>query len=289
VPTIWVTNRIEQIDPAFRRRFAVPPGAEVAAARRARGAGAQDAGRRGRERGFVAKLAERKGLTPAQIRTAVRFALAGATGGRRGRPAVEALIERQLRNADRALGNTPHGAARAGGHHVRPGPCSTSSPLRGAAHRRGAARAATARCASTARRAPARRRWPSTSPGAAAPADDPQASDLMSKFVGETEQNMAAHVREATSRRRRAAARRGRQLPAGPPRRPAHLRGDRGQRDAAGHGALRRHLHLHHQPVGPTSTRRRCAASPSRSASAADGAQRERMFVAEALAGDATR
>jgi AAA+ superfamily predicted ATPase len=34
VPTIWVTNRIEQIDPAFRRRFAYhlelkspPPGA----------------------------------------------------------------------------------------------------------------------------------------------------------------------------------------------------------------------------------------------------------------------
>jgi hypothetical protein len=48
VPTLWVTNRIEQIDPAFRRRFAYhlelkspPPGARE-------GAGAQDAGRRGR-------------------------------------------------------------------------------------------------------------------------------------------------------------------------------------------------------------------------------------------------
>ena len=46
VPTIWVTNRIEQIDPAFRRRFAYhlelkspPPGARE-------GAGAQDAGGR---------------------------------------------------------------------------------------------------------------------------------------------------------------------------------------------------------------------------------------------------
>ena len=45
-PRIWVTNRIEQIDPAFRRRFAYhlelkspPPGAREAA-------GAQDAGRR---------------------------------------------------------------------------------------------------------------------------------------------------------------------------------------------------------------------------------------------------
>jgi hypothetical protein len=28
VPVIWVTNRIEQIDPAFRRRF-LPPGAQV--------------------------------------------------------------------------------------------------------------------------------------------------------------------------------------------------------------------------------------------------------------------
>ena len=33
VPVIWVTNRIEQIDPAFRRRFRVPPGLVTAARR----------------------------------------------------------------------------------------------------------------------------------------------------------------------------------------------------------------------------------------------------------------
>jgi hypothetical protein len=55
---------------------------------------------------FVAKLTERKGLTPAQIRTAVRFAgLAHVRDGGRGGETFEALIERQLKNADAALGN----------------------------------------------------------------------------------------------------------------------------------------------------------------------------------------
>lgn len=74
VPTIWVTNRIEQIDPAFRRRFAYhlelkspPPGAREQLVRKTlEGVAVSDA--------FAAKLAARKGLTPAQIRTAVRFA-----------------------------------------------------------------------------------------------------------------------------------------------------------------------------------------------------------------------
>ena len=39
-----------------------------------------------------------------------------------------------------------------------------------------------------------------------------QASDLMSKFVGETEQNMAAMFREAEAEKGGAAARRGRQF-----------------------------------------------------------------------------
>jgi SpoVK/Ycf46/Vps4 family AAA+-type ATPase len=100
VPVIWVTNRIEQIDPAFRRRFqyhlelkSPPPGAREALVTRALADIAVDPG-------FAARLAERKGLTPAQIRTAVKFArLAGEGEG------VEALIERQLGNADKALGN----------------------------------------------------------------------------------------------------------------------------------------------------------------------------------------
>ncbi|MCW5667876.1 MAG: AAA family ATPase [Piscinibacter sp.] len=100
VPVIWVTNRIEQIDLAFRRRFqyhlelkSPPPGAREALVRRALG-GVQVGER------FAARLAERRGLTPAQVRTAVKFARLAA-GGALG---AEALIERQLGNADKALG-----------------------------------------------------------------------------------------------------------------------------------------------------------------------------------------
>jgi SpoVK/Ycf46/Vps4 family AAA+-type ATPase len=103
VPVIWVTNRIEQIDPAFRRRFqyhlelkSPPPGARELLVSRALAGVEVDAG-------FAAKLAERKGLTPAQIRTAVRFArLAGAPDAGHD---LQSLIERQLVNADKALGN----------------------------------------------------------------------------------------------------------------------------------------------------------------------------------------
>jgi SpoVK/Ycf46/Vps4 family AAA+-type ATPase len=103
VPVIWVTNRIEQIDPAFRRRFqyhlelkSPPPGAREALVTRALDGVSVSAD-------FAARLAERKGLTPAQVRTAVKFAklaadeVAGTT--------MESLIERQLGNADKALGS----------------------------------------------------------------------------------------------------------------------------------------------------------------------------------------
>ena len=122
VPVIWVTNRIEQIDPAFRRRFqyhlelkSPPPGAREALVTRALDGVSVSAD-------FATRLAERKGLTPAQVRTAVKFAklavdeLAGTT--------MESLIERQLGNADKALGSTP---TERGARRVRstccPGPC----------------------------------------------------------------------------------------------------------------------------------------------------------------------
>jgi SpoVK/Ycf46/Vps4 family AAA+-type ATPase len=103
VPTIWVTNRIEQIDPAFRRRFAYhlelkspPPGAREQLVRKTlTGVAVSD--------GFVAKLTERKGLTPAQIRTAVRFADLAKSD--EDTTVYEKLIERQLKNSDEALGN----------------------------------------------------------------------------------------------------------------------------------------------------------------------------------------
>ena len=195
VPTIWVTNRIEQIDPAFRRRFAYhlelkspPPGAREGLVRKTlEGVTVSDA--------FVGKLTERKGLTPAQIRTAVRFAgLASADGS-----SMESLIERQLRNSDQALGNRAHdtgarrsvttydldmlnvetrfelprivAALKARGHGTL---CFYGAP--------GTGKTALAE-------------------HIAKSLDKPllikQASDLMSKFVGETEQNMAGMFREA--------------------------------------------------------------------------------------------
>ncbi len=104
VPVIWVTNRIEQIDPAFRRRYqfhlelrSPPPGARQALVTRALGDVQVSAE-------FSSRLAERRALTPAQIRTAVRFAQLAGTPEQ-----AEALIERQLQGADKALG---HGGGR---------------------------------------------------------------------------------------------------------------------------------------------------------------------------------
>jgi SpoVK/Ycf46/Vps4 family AAA+-type ATPase len=194
VPTLWVTNRIEQIDPAFRRRFAYhlelkspPPGAREQLVRKTlEGVTVSEA--------FSAKLAARKGLTPAQIRTAVRFAALAMTDG----ASVEALIERQLRNADLALGNSDGPGARrsvttwdldmlnvetrfevprivealkARGHGTL---CFYGAPGTGK----------TALAEHIAR-------------SIERPLIIKQASDLMSKYVGETEQNMAAMFKEA--------------------------------------------------------------------------------------------
>ena len=198
VPTIWVTNRIEQIDPAFRRRFAYhlelkspPPGAREQLVRKTlEGVAVSDA--------FVSRLTERKGLTPAQIRTAVRFA-GLAKEGDGGEAQAEALIERQLRNADQALGTAGLGlgerrtvttydldmlnvetrfevprivaALKASGHGTL---CFYGAPGTGK----------TALGEHIAR-------------SLERPLLVKQASDLMSKFVGETEQHMAAMFREA--------------------------------------------------------------------------------------------
>jgi SpoVK/Ycf46/Vps4 family AAA+-type ATPase len=195
VPTLWVTNRIEQIDPAFRRRFAYhlelkspPPGAREGLVRKTlEGVAVSDA--------FVAKLTERKGLTPAQIRTAVRFAgLAQAEG-----TSTERLIERQLRNADQALGTRAYEAG------IRPSVTTYDLGMLNVETRFEVPRivdALKARGHGTLCFYGA----PGTGKTALAehiarslerPLLIKQASDLMSKFVGETEQNMAAMFREA--------------------------------------------------------------------------------------------
>ena len=204
VPTIWVTNRIEQIDPAFRRRFAYhlelkspPPGAREGLVRKTlEGVPVSEQ--------FVEKLAARKGLTPAQIRTAVRFAdLVGAPVEAQAAPpahlAPELLIERQLRNADLALGTRADaGVARGMVTHYdlsmlhvecRFELARVVQALRARGHGSlcfygppGTGKTALGEHIAQALGKPLLVK---------------QASDLMSKYVGETEQQMAAMFREA--------------------------------------------------------------------------------------------
>jgi SpoVK/Ycf46/Vps4 family AAA+-type ATPase len=218
VPTLWVTNRIEQIDPAFRRRFAYhlelrspPPGAREGVVRKTlEGVQVSDA--------FVAKLTARKGLTPAQIHTAVRFArLASAppdrvdiqidsqdgaaqeallAGGRV--QLLESLIERQLKNADIALGNKAEAAGRRSATHYDLAMLNVESRFElpriiAALKSRGHGTLCFYGPPGTGKTALAEHIAKTLEQQLLIK----QASDLMSKYVGETEQNMAAMFREA--------------------------------------------------------------------------------------------
>jgi len=101
VPTIWISNSISQIDPAYRRRFQFhlelknPPQNVRANITRKHLAGLDVS------EDFVEKLATRKTLTPAQIHAAARFAQ--LTHGQ-VEDGVEALMLKQLERSDEALG-----------------------------------------------------------------------------------------------------------------------------------------------------------------------------------------
>ena len=201
VPVIWVTNRIEQIDPAFRRRFqyhlllkSPPPGArEALVARALDGVPVGE--------GFAARLAERRGLTPAQIRTAVRFAQLAHEGEGEAAPAqFEALIQRQLGNADQALGTAGEKGAR---------PVVTAYDLSllniesrfevprivEALRRRGHGSLCFHGAPGTGKTALAEH----IAAALGRPLMIRQTSDIASKYVGETEQNMARMFAEAQS------------------------------------------------------------------------------------------
>lgn len=202
VPTLWVTNRIEQIDPAFRRRFAYhlelkspPPGAREQLVRRALSGVPVSAE-------LVSRLTQRQGLTPAQIETAVRFAQLAqpepAAKGRRKTAPLDALIERQLAHADAALGRRADTPERDCPTHYDLAMLHTESrypvermveALRARGHGTlcfygppGTGKTALAEHLAQALGRPLMLK---------------RASDLMSKFVGETEQQMAAMFAQA--------------------------------------------------------------------------------------------
>ena len=203
VPVLWVTNRIEHIDPAFRRRFqyhlqlkSPPPGARAGLVTRALAGAVVNPG-------FAARLAERRGLTPAQIRTAVRFAALARPAADAATPAdpaaFEALIERQLANADKALGATRSERG------ARPVVTAYDLTLLNVETRFEVPRIVTA----LARRGHGTLCFhgaPGTGKTALAehiaqalqrPLMVRQTSDIASKYVGETEQNMARMFEEA--------------------------------------------------------------------------------------------
>jgi SpoVK/Ycf46/Vps4 family AAA+-type ATPase len=197
VPTIWVSNSIGQIDPAYRRRFqfhlelANPPQRvrETIARRHLAELGVSDA--------FVAKIAARKQVTPAQIQSAARFAR--LTRDVVGDP-VEALIERQLERADRALGRTDDEP------EFRASPTRYDLSLLNVETRHPVERIITALQARP-RATLCFYGLPGTGKTALGehvarslerPLMIKRASDLMSKYVGETEQQMAKMFADAT-------------------------------------------------------------------------------------------
>ncbi len=196
VPTIWISNSINQIDPAYRRRFqfhlelANPPQrVRENIARKVLGelAVSED---------FILKVASRKQVTPAQIQSAARFA--HLTRERLGESA-EALIERQLDRSDKALGH-------AASADFRSSPTRYDLDLLNVESRFEIPRIITA-LAARPKATLCFYGLPGTGKTALAEhvarsLDKPlmikRASDLVSKYVGETEQQMARMFADAT-------------------------------------------------------------------------------------------
>jgi hypothetical protein len=263
-PRIWISNSIHQIDPAYRRGSSSTSSSRIRRRRCARASRAStcssSACRRGVRRADRRAQGDHTGADP---------------GGRPLRPPGPRTARRTGRvadrdpartRADRALGNAARAASSA----------SNVTRYDLAAERRVAAircrasiealKVAAARddCASTGCRA---RGKTALGEHIARSIERPlmirRASDLMSKYVGETEQQMARMFADAQREGGGAAARRGRQLPAEPSDRPcATTRSAKSTRCSRAWSASKACSSA--RPTCSTaSTRPRCAASRS--------------------------
>ena len=102
VPTLWISNSIGQIDPAYRRRFQFHLELETPPQKVRETIARKVLGELGVSEAFVSRIAARPSITPAQIQAAARFARLARS---RLDESAESLIERQLARADKALGN----------------------------------------------------------------------------------------------------------------------------------------------------------------------------------------
>lgn len=200
VPTIWISNSINQIDPAYRRRFQFhlelknPPQNVRANITRKHLSGLEVTDE------FVEKLAARRTLTPAQIHAAARFAqLAKGEVD----DSVEALVLKQLDRSDAALGFKEDDRE----SKFRPLVTTYDLSLLNIESRHPVDKMIEA-IAKKGKASLCFYGMPGTGKTALGehiaksierPLIIKKASDLVSKYVGETEQNMAAMFKEATT------------------------------------------------------------------------------------------
>jgi SpoVK/Ycf46/Vps4 family AAA+-type ATPase len=200
IPTLWISNSINQIDPAYRRRFQFhlelknPPQNVRANITRKHLSGLDVTDE------FVDKLAARRTLTPAQIHAAARFAQL-AKG--EVNDSVEDLVLKQLDRSDAALGFKEEDRE----SKFRPLVTTYDLTLLNiesrhpvdkmieAIKKKGKASLCFYGMPGTGKTALGEHIAKSIE----RPLIIKKASDLVSKYVGETEQNMAAMFKEATN------------------------------------------------------------------------------------------
>jgi SpoVK/Ycf46/Vps4 family AAA+-type ATPase len=195
VPTMWVCNNIRQIDSAYLRRFQYhlelrnPPAhvRENIVRKHLTGIDVSEA--------FISKLAEKSTLSPAQIESASRFVR--LIGSQLDEPA-EALIKRQLDASNKALGikQTQVGRVSVTGYELDYLHTECQFPLEkiiSSLKRKQQGTMCFYGLPGTGKTALAEHIANSIEK----PLMIKRASDLVSKFVGETEQNMAEMFAEA--------------------------------------------------------------------------------------------